>query len=457
MNKLFKQTDLYNDLNTTKAVNDFCEFVKFKTVSLADQSQMDFNEFAKLHKYIFDNFPNIVNNSVSKVINKGSIYFKIPGKDPSLKAMVLMGHIDVVPIIQPENWTFDPFAGKVIDGYVCGRGSHDMKHIDMAILQAVEYSLNSGLPQRDLYICFGHDEETLGYQGQWAIKNDLKANNVNVGMVVDEGGNVNNGESFDCDSPLAIVQVMEKGYLDLVIEATSKGGHSSKPGDITALGQVAKAIDIIQSNPLPPHLNEPLINFYKTVANMLTDSKMKELALNVEKDPDSLANYLASLDKYYPFVKTTIAPTMITSDSTGANILPKKVTAVINMRLASFNKVDDIISYYTDLCKEAGVTITARTSINASGISSSDSEEFNLLKQLIMEFFSGVTVVPHITTGGTDCCFYNELTDNAFRFSPIIPEEGVNSGVHGIDEKCSVDSFINGIKFYISLIKKYAY
>ncbi|MFX1520156.1 MAG: M20 family metallopeptidase, partial [Promethearchaeota archaeon] len=40
---------------------------------------------------------------------------------------LLCGHMDVVPVPNPDEWTYDPFAGEIKDGYLFGRGSLDMK------------------------------------------------------------------------------------------------------------------------------------------------------------------------------------------------------------------------------------------------------------------------------------------------------------------------------------------
>ena len=456
--KLYKNINKYDDLDENKAYNDLSFFLKCKTISYIDQSKMDFSEFAKIHNFIYSNYPNINKYGKKTVINEGSIYYFIEGKNPSLKALVLMGHLDVVPPIKESDWSFDPFSGDITDKDICGRGALDMKSIDVAILNAVEYTLShNGKPNRSIYICFGHDEETLGGKGQWEIKNELKKKNANIGIVIDEGGDLSDGSDYKAKANILEIQVMEKGYLDLEISATSSGGHSSKPGNTTALTDVCNAITKITSNPFTMDLNKPMISFFKNIKPYITDNTLKELVENIDNNSKAVAKYLVENTSLAPYCMTTIAPTMIESDSKGANVLPQLVKATINLRLSSFDTFESATSYIKDLCKDINVKIKPLNSINASPISDINSNEYKLLTDTINDFFTFDCIVPSISIGGTDCCFYNEICNNCYRFAPIICDEEYNSGVHGVNEKVTKTALIHGIKFYIDFIKAYAY
>jgi len=54
------------------------------------------------------------------------------------------GHTDVVPVGALEAWSFDPFAGIVHDGELCGRGAVDMKGAIAAFITAAQRHLDCG-------------------------------------------------------------------------------------------------------------------------------------------------------------------------------------------------------------------------------------------------------------------------------------------------------------------------
>ncbi|MGN1294936.1 MAG: M20/M25/M40 family metallo-hydrolase [Bacilli bacterium] len=451
----YRKKDLnIESFDKQKAIEDLSAIIKCKSISYRDQSKMDFNEFKKIHQYIFANFPNIMKYATYKVINEGSIYFIIKGKDESLPYGLFMGHIDVVPPVNESEWDEEPFSGKVDEQYIYGRGALDMKSIDVALLNAIDYFLkNYGQPQRGIYLCFGHDEETLGLKGQWMIKEDLKANNASLAFVLDEGGGLVDGAPFSCSKPLLINNVMEKGFMNIIIESFSNGGHSSNPSNNTSLGNVAKAISTITSHPFKGRISATLKMFLKSISSYLTDETLKVLVDNMDEKESELLTYLENSPSYAPYVKTTIAPTQIESNSSGANVLPSYVKALINLRLDEGDDVDYVKQYILNLVKDIDVKVSFTEELNASKVSSLDSETFNLLKEISSSYYDAI-YVPFLSIGGTDCCFYNELCSSCYRFAPRGEEFSLSKGVHGMNEKINIDSYLYLIKFYIEFIYK---
>lgn len=72
-----------------------------------------------------------------------NVMARVPGRNPEKPALVVHGHLDVVPAMA-EDWTVDPFAGEVRDGMLWGRGAVDMKNMDAMILTAVGDILRAG-------------------------------------------------------------------------------------------------------------------------------------------------------------------------------------------------------------------------------------------------------------------------------------------------------------------------
>src|SRR5690606_15593745 len=151
-----------------------------------------------------------------QVINDHALLFHIKGSDSDLLPIAFLAHQDVVPSSELD-WEYPPFSGKIVDiggeEYIYGRGSLDMKGQMIATMEAVEYCLKNNIKlKRDLYLCFGYDEELTGTQGALNIVKYLQENNVKFEFLIDEGGVVLDGKMLGIDGNIALIGNSEKGY-----------------------------------------------------------------------------------------------------------------------------------------------------------------------------------------------------------------------------------------------------
>src|SRR5688572_11676053 len=135
--------------------------VRIGTISHADGAT-DLASFHRLHAFLESSFPRVHATLSRETVNRGSLLFRWRGTDSSLKPILLMGHLDVVPVepATESNWQHDPFGGAIVDGFIWGRGSIDNKSGVLGTLEAVETLLAEGFtPERTIYLAYGHDEE----------------------------------------------------------------------------------------------------------------------------------------------------------------------------------------------------------------------------------------------------------------------------------------------------------
>ncbi len=453
--KYFIDNNLYSDLDEEKAYSDLRAIVKCQTISKSDQSEMNFEEFRKLHHILKTNFPLVTENAQIEIINKGSILFHIEGSNHELPALLLMAHIDVVPVVEAtiNEWDYPPFSGEITDEFIYGRGTEDIKSLVICYLSALEYLLvhNKKL-KRGIYLAFGHDEETLGGKGQFQIMNLLKMRGIKLEAVLDEGGGIERGNKYKVDSILATINVMEKGYLDLELFANSKGGHSSKPGFHTSLGYVASAITALENNQFKPKLNSVVRKMFESLSPYIKDDELHKYASNINKYEEELVNYCYNDPDLAPLVYTTTAATMLEGGSKGANVLPGPVKAVVNFRL--LDSVEECMEHFKKIITNPEIVFKNINSIEASKISNINSTAYHFLEATIKEFYQDVIVIPGLISGGTDCRFYNDICDNCYRFDPIFNDFDKCHNYHAVNERCQKKAFIHGIKFIIKFIEK---
>ena len=192
--------------------------VKFPTISLASGAAIDTAAFIGLHEHLQASFPLVHDSLTRERVGGLSLLYTWRGTDTTLAPLVLMGHMDVVPVPEPNlpEWTHAPFSGDIADGFVWGRGTLDDKVTVLAILEAVEGLLTAGFrPERTVYLTFGHDEEVSGRYGARVIVDKLVRQGVQPALVLDEGGFMAAGLMPGLTQRAAIVGIAEKGYLSL--------------------------------------------------------------------------------------------------------------------------------------------------------------------------------------------------------------------------------------------------
>ncbi len=226
-------------------LDHLAEAVRIPTVSYEDRSRIDLQAFDRLHAFLASTYPLVHERLQREVVGGHSLLFTWPGSNLDAPAVVLMAHQDVVPIEDGTegDWEFPPFDGARDATYLWGRGALDDKGALIGILEAVEGLLRSGFePRATLYLVFGHDEEIGGGEGAAVVAQLLRDREIQVGIVLDEGGAVAEDMPAGAKAPIGLLGIGEKGHVNVELVARGDGGHSSMPPQSTAVGRVAEAV-----------------------------------------------------------------------------------------------------------------------------------------------------------------------------------------------------------------------
>ena len=177
-----------------------------------------------------------------------------------------------------------PFSADIADGCIWGRGTTDCKCVMLSELEAVESLFTEGFaPDYDIYLAFGHNEEITAQKenkGAFLIARELERRGITLGCVFDEGGSVTHIHTGQFEGYAAKIAMAEKGFNDYEIFHDCAGGHSSRPGQGSALGAVARGIVMLEENPFPYRLT-PLTKMQLSAMS----SYMEEPGKTVFADP----------------------------------------------------------------------------------------------------------------------------------------------------------------------------
>jgi carboxypeptidase PM20D1 len=443
-----------------KAVTErLSQAIQLRTISIQDQSTINPSPFLEFHKLLETNYPLIHQKLERSIINEYSLLYKWQGSDSTLKPVVLLAHIDVVPI-EPgteSKWEYDAFSGKIAEGFIWGRGALDMKSALTSIMEAMEVLLQQGFsPQRTFYLALGHDEEIGGENGAKNIVAFLKQNGVKVAFTIDEGMAVIAADLSPVNRPTGLIGLAEKGYVTLKLTAKSQSGHSSKPPPKTTLGILAKAIVSLEQNRMSVSFSGPVKMMFDHLGPEMP-LVQRVLFANLWAFEGVIVYQLDNSDHMNALLRTTTAPTMIRG-GVKENVLPSQAYAYINFRIRPGNTIEDVVAHAKEVIADPDIEVTIKEGIERtpSPVASVDAFGFHVIKRSIQEVFDNTLVAPGMVLGGTDTKHFVPISDNSYRFFPLILGETDMARIHGTNERVAVDNYIKMIKFYAQFIKNAA-
>jgi len=446
-------------IDLTSSAARLARAITFKTISHDDPVDFDKHAFEGLHIFLGQAFPRVHAQLEKETVGGWSLLYTWTGSDDSLKPIVLMGHLDVVPVVAGTegDWVQDPFGGVIVDGMLYGRGTLDDKGSVMAILEAAELLLAESVrPKRTIYFAFGHDEETGGFNGATAIAALLSSRGVEAEFVLDEGGAVVSGAFPGLDVPVATVGVAEKGYLSVELSVETEGGHSSRPPDETAIGILSGAIHRLETRQMSGGLGPLVKNMLNHIGPEM-DFGMRAVLANRWLFSPLVESQLGNSPMMSAFLRTTTAPTIFTAGEKD-NVLPPGATATVNFRILPGETREDIVEHVTKVVNDDRVKIRPlmEAGNDPTKVSPSEGWAFETIAQSIREVLPEVVVSPYLVLASTDARHYEMISGNIYRYSPMEVGTEDLARIHGTNERLSLENYGRMIHFYHRLIQNAA-
>jgi carboxypeptidase PM20D1 len=431
--------------------------VRFKTVSYsAHAHEAEKNaELDAMRDWIDQTYPNFKSVAPRDIMGK-SLLYTWKGANPDLPPILLMAHMDVVPVVPGTEvqWTHGPFSGDIADGFVWGRGSIDDKGSLICILEAAERLAAAGfVPARTVMFAFGQDEEVGGSTGAAHMANALAARGLHFAWVLDEGGTLQTEPYPGVHQTIAFVAVAEKGYLSLDLIAHGMGGHSSRPTSDLAIGRLAQAVTNVVHHPFASGLDDIQRRKLEIIAPYTPFGTRLVLGNLWLTGPIVVAQMNAAPDTAAR-LHTTISPTII-DGGIKDNVIPPVAHAVFNFRIHPRDTIASVTEHVRDAINDPKVDVRqmTETQAEASKVSDMEGDAYKFLVKEIQDSFGGVPVAPDTVTGATDSRHYLPIAAAVFRLDPFhfAPED--LGRVHGTNERLAVSDLGPGVAFYMRMLK----
>jgi acetylornithine deacetylase/succinyl-diaminopimelate desuccinylase-like protein len=369
-----------------------------------------------------------------------------PGSDPSLKPLVISGHMDVVEA-NPKDWQRDPFTPVVENGYLFGRGATDMK-LDgtLAIAALIELKREGYKPKRTIVIEFSGDEETT-MKTSGIIAGKLS--NAELVLNIDGGGGALDEKT---GKPLYFTwSGAEKSYADFELTVTNPGGHSSEPRADNAIDQLAAGLVRIGQYHFKPELNDLTrqeLAQESKYEDAGTGAAMRAFVANPE-DKQAIATLTAN-PATVGRIGTTCVATMI-SGGHALNALPQRATANINCRIFPGHPFPQVMAELQRAAAEPAIQFQDVTVGSVPTPPSPLRPDFvQAVETSIHKVYPGVPVFPSQSSGASDSMWFRHVGVASYGASPVFIKESEDFS-HGLNERTPLSNLQPAIDYYLSL------
>jgi acetylornithine deacetylase/succinyl-diaminopimelate desuccinylase-like protein len=373
--------------------------------------------------------------------SRAGVYLRVPGTDPTAPALLLHGHIDVVPAIAAD-WSRPPFAAEIDEGFIWGRGAVDMKDMCAMILAVVRAWGRTGIrPRREVVVLFLPDEEAgMRHGSQWLVRNRPDI----FERVTEAVGEVG-GFSLTVRDDLRLypIQTAEKGIRWLRLRASGRAGHGSMIHDDNAISALCSAVTSISEHQWPIRRTKTVDRFLDELAD----------AYGVDVTGAGIEEIVRTLGTFGALVGATLRntanPTMLDAGYKH-NVIPTEATAAIDGRvLPGFeHEFDETIRALV------GDGIVIETEVSDIAIEAPfDTATVDLMASVLREEDSAARAVPYMISGGTDAKAFSTLGIACYGFSPLKLPADVDYWrlFHGVDERVPVE----GLRFGVRVLDRF--
>jgi acetylornithine deacetylase/succinyl-diaminopimelate desuccinylase-like protein len=385
---------------------------------------------------------------------KANLYARLAG-DGSARPIILLNHMDVV-LASPEYWSVDPFGGVIKDGSVWGRGALDMKGVAITELMTMLVLKRAHVPlKRDIIFLATSDEEIgAGVGAAWIVERepDLVRN---AEFLLNEGGETRADGRGGVD--FYGVGTTEKSPFWLDVTAHGTAGHGSRPTPDNPVHRLIRALNRIADWQTPLIVTPTVERSFRDLATIERDSTARRWLSDIRAAlRDSAAAHVITADiTYNALLRNTISITGLKgSDKT--NVIPPIATAALDVRLLPGQDPGAFLGDLTRVVGDTGVTIKPQGPNWPATESSTETEMFRAIAAVAHARHPNALVTPLMLAGFTDSHYFRRMGIASYGLGPFPLSEADARGVHGNNERVSIDALRFGIRFVYDVVARVA-
>lgn len=373
-----------------------------------------------------------------------SVIARVRGTSRTSPALLLLSHLDTVPVPDAEVWDYGPFSGELADGFIWGRGALDDKG-RTAINAAVLTLLQQSPPSGDVLFVAAADEEEGGNKGVRWLRNH-HPESLAAPYALGEGGGYKGASGR---RSFYTYSIAEKGAFRVRIRFRGEAGHAAVPSRVSPAVFAAHAALRVTRIKWPWTPTEPAVRFLHELAHGQPTSRA--LALR-ELSSRTFGPFLRGRglppeqrDAIHAMFHNTVAITLLRAGQ-GSGALPGQAELVLSVRYLAGTGREEVLNQIrhslAGLASQPEVTIEGEAAPRSSP---PDSPLATAIKETMTRLDPGVDVLPVLLPASTDL---RELEAVTYGFTPLrkIPAHEIPKLAHGRNERLALDDIALGIE-----------
>ena len=389
---------------------------------------------------------------------RAAVIARLRGKG-SKRPVMMLAHMDVVGV-EREQWSCDPFGGIIRDGYIYGRGAIDDKGMLaanlMTMLTLKRSVVDAGVDlERDVVFLATSDEETGGAHGmRWLVQEHRDL--LDAEFAINEGGRtriIEGGKRY-----LAI-QTAEKISHMVTVTARGPAGHSAIPLEGNAIFALGRALAKLGDYREPVTLTTTTRRFFTLLSDMwpVEDEgrAMRALVSDDREESRRGEAVLSRIPVLNAVMRNGISATTLAGGVAG-NVIPAEASAVLNVRTIPGNNVEDVVERMRACVPDPNITFAIAAHSDEAPASDPDSPMFTAIADSARELDPELTIVPYLSTGGTDSAHLRRIGINSYGILPFPMEQPDEERMHGHDERIPVKSLHFGTRLIYESMRRVA-
>jgi len=382
----------------------------------------------------------------------GNLIARYRSAKPAKPPVLMLAHLDTVST-SPESWSTKPLEMVEKDGYYYGRGTRDIKSgAALLVANFIRLRAEGFRPDRDLILLFTADEETTGANLVWLLEKHRPLVDAAFALNTDAG----QVELKADGTPVAFtIQTAEKIYASYALEASSAGGHSSRPVADNAIYKVARGLSRVEPLRFPRDLNESVRVYFERWAPLAPpELQSAARALGAGRLDDPAIARLENSPYLNALIHTTCVATQV-HGGTSENALPAHARAVVNCRILPQDSPARVEAALRELVAPEGVTVSPVAPALAAAPSPLDPLVLKPVEAVASELWPGIPVLPEMSPGASDGLYLRAAGIPTYGVGAV-PEDPDDDSSHAPDERIRIDAFNQSLEFWYRLTRRLA-
>ena len=382
--------------------------------------------------------------------SRGNIWARLKGGDEP--ALILLHHIDVVPA-DAKYWDVPPLSGEIRNDYIYGRGAIDTKGLGIAQLSSFLALKDSGQKlNRDVIFMATADEEAGGFYGAgWLLENRPEIFE-GVGYLVNEGGSA----MLLDDIPAFNIEVTQKVPLWLRLTATDIPGHGSAPRVTSSVKRILRAGARIADTQFERRAI-PAVQAYFAALAPFQAGERQVMMSDISRALDNDA-FMFTLQMEEPWRAALLSNTCSLTTLKGSNkinVVPPTAELELDCRLLPDQDPQQFLSELVTIINDDNIEITRIMGFTPA-ISKTDTPLYDAIENSVTKTMENAVLIPSVSTGFTDSHFFRDVDIVSYGFAPFLYLQGETTGVHGNNERISIENLTRGTKIMTDFLFEFA-